>query len=330
MIPNTDERIPRRAFQPHVPRIRTRCTTISPIRACMRLCACTQGGKDGRGRPEGLSEVRTVHYPRSRTPLRLFDSFPLAHPCVHRPRPSSTDPRARWPPSLFSLGLSLYSRISSRDAATHRSFSPFWNAATSRNIVALDAGGKEEHRAEEREWRRRRRRKGYREKIATREMLHEAAPRWGRSIQWLVISQRDFRGNGQLCYARQGMIHTPLRLGKLEEMLLLFTEMYLERNSLVEEQSLIHLFFEFVRISIRRPDSKKKLKLFYSNFVLFVFLPVIRGFADGYRLEHVGAMLIKGIFNESSRRFHEKYSDRRGGCVHIRSCRCRHKRMTRS
>lgn len=202
MIPNTDERIPRRAFQPHVPRIRTRCTTISPIRACMRLCACTQGGKDGRGRPEGLSEVRTVHYPRSRTPLRLFDSFPLAHPCVHRPRPSSTDPRARWPPSLFSLGLSLYSRISSRDAATHRSFSPFWNAATSRNIVALDAGGKEEHRAEEREWRRRRRRKGYREKIATREMLHETAPRWGRSIQWLVISQRDFRGNGQLCTTR--------------------------------------------------------------------------------------------------------------------------------
>lgn len=48
----------------------------------------------------------------------------------------------------------------------------------------------------------------------------------------------------------QGMIHTPLRLGKLEEMLLLFTEMYLERNSLVEEQSLIDLFFEFVRISI--------------------------------------------------------------------------------
>lgn len=46
------------------------------------------------------------------------------------------------------------------------------------------------------------------------------------------------------------MIHTPLRLGKLEEMLLLFTEMYLERNSLVEGQSLIHLFFEFVRISI--------------------------------------------------------------------------------
>lgn len=189
-IPNTDERIPRRAFQPHVPRfahVARPHRATSPIRACLRLCArthtgCARGGKDSRGRPEGLSEVRTVHYPRSRTPPRLFDSFPLAH----RPRPSSTDPRAPSAlASLFSLALSLYSRISSRDAATHRSFSPFWNAATSRNIVALDAGGKEEHRAEEREWRRRRnrrrrnrrRRKGYREKIATREMLHRVGGR---------------------------------------------------------------------------------------------------------------------------------------------------------
>lgn len=137
-IPNTDERIPRRAFQPHVPRfahVARPHRATSPIRACLRLCArthtgCARGGKDSRGRPEGLSEVRTVHYPRSRTPPRLFDSFPLAH----RPRPSSTDPRAPSAlASLFSLALSLYSRISSRDAATHRSFSPFWNAATSRN-----------------------------------------------------------------------------------------------------------------------------------------------------------------------------------------------------
>lgn len=115
MIPNTDERIPRRAFQPHVPRIRTRCTTISPIRACMRLCACTQGGKDGRGRPEGLSEVRTVHYPRSRTPLRLFDSFPFAHPCVHR----------LPPPTLERVGLprsspSVYHYIHASRAATRQ------------------------------------------------------------------------------------------------------------------------------------------------------------------------------------------------------------------
>lgn len=124
-IPNTDERIPRRAdFNRADSRTRLRRRLERRGCDCVRrthTIGRAQGGKDSRGRPEGLSEVRTVHYPRSRTPLRLLDSFPL----VHRPRPSSTDPRA--PSASASLALLprsiiIFTHLEPRRGATHRSF----------------------------------------------------------------------------------------------------------------------------------------------------------------------------------------------------------------
>lgn len=95
----------------------TQSTVVQSTRACT-LARFGMPAKDSRGSPQGLSEVRTVHYPRSRPPLRLSDSFPLVYRVLH-PRPSSTTlERHPYGSSPLSLALSLYSRISSRDAAT--------------------------------------------------------------------------------------------------------------------------------------------------------------------------------------------------------------------
>lgn len=215
-----------------------------------RACDCVRARREGRIAEEGRRACRRWEQYITLARARLSASSTL-FPSPTRVLTALVLP----PPTLERVGLprsspSVYHYIHASRAATRQHTDLFPLSGTQPRRVTSLRWMPAERRNTGREWRRRRRRKGYREKIATREMLHEAAPRWGRSIQWLVISQRDFRGNGQLCYARQGMIHTPLRLGKLEEMLLLFTEMYLERNCLVEEQSLIDLFFEFVRISI--------------------------------------------------------------------------------
>lgn len=96
--------------------------------------------KDSRGSPEGLSEVRTVHYPRWYSPLRLLHSFPF----VYYSPPSSflLDPRALRRPYASPLRRSIiiFTQLQPRPGNTD--LFPFLNAATSRNIVLLDASRK--------------------------------------------------------------------------------------------------------------------------------------------------------------------------------------------